>query len=75
MGKFDELVEEYMMLDKKTLAEMLALIKFRDEKNDNEQFPQIQPNPFPLTPIVPYYPQVPQYPYPYITWYDITCMC
>lgn len=73
MGKFDELLEEYMMLDKKTLAEMLALIKFRDEKNDNEQFPQIQPyNPFPSSPIVPYYPQEPQY--PYITWYNITCM-
>lgn len=73
MGKFDELVEEYMMLDKKTLAEMLALIKFRDEKIDNEPFPQIQPyNPFQSPQIVPYYPQVPQY--PYITWCDITCM-
>lgn len=56
MPDFNTLFEEYMMMDKKTLAQLLAMRDLRDGKAKQEQ-------PLDITPR-PYYPQYPTYPYP-----------
>jgi len=54
-NEFNSLVEQYMLLDKKTLAELLALKELAGRLD---------------VPVVPNYPQYPQYPpYPNWPWY------
>lgn len=71
MKEFSTLFEEYMMMDKKTLAQLLAMRDYR-EQQDNEQqlYPYYPYNP--LQPFVPSYPQ-PIGPYYGGDW-TITCM-
>lgn len=60
MKDFSALFEEYMMMDKKTLAQLLAMRDFREQQQPQPNSPwDIQPwypyTPGPITPIGPYY--------------------
>lgn len=57
-NEFSKLFEQYMLLDKKTLAELLALKELKERNGEN------QPQPYVLPPYVPSYPY-PSYPYPW----------
>ena len=50
--EFTQAFEKYMLLDKKTLAELLAL-KEIEEKNNYNDCP-LSPNPYPYFPYEPY---------------------
>lgn len=53
---FNKLVEEYMLLDKKTLAELLALKELANRAD---------------VPVIPSYPTIPAYPpcpWPWVPW-------
>lgn len=53
---FNSLVEKYMLLDKKTLAELLALKEWQEQAQP--QYPT-----YPSYPIYPTYPNIPQGPW------------
>lgn len=59
MKDFSKLFEEYMMMDKKTLAQILAMRDLREQEEKNISPFDIQPYypyyPAPITPIQPYY--------------------
>ena len=56
MKDFNTLFEEYMMMDKKTLAQLLAMRDFREQQNYiQEIYPYYPYNPYPIQPIGPYY--------------------
>lgn len=57
-NEFDNLVEKYMMCDKKTLAELLAM---------KELFEKLQ---VPQMPQYPSYPSIPTNPWPWVTYCD-----
>ena len=59
---FEKLFEEYMLLDKKTLAELLALRELRERNGFNT------PQPYVLPPYVPQWPENPYPSNPYPTW-------
>lgn len=69
MKDFSTLYEEYMMMDKKTLAQLLAMRDFREQKND------AQTSPWDITPWIPQQPYNPAPIQPYYggDW-TITCM-
>lgn len=79
---FDTLVEEYLKLSHRTLAELLALEQLRKQQQTPEPYVlPTQPWPYPQTPqpnspYVPPYPNTPGDapwpPYPWITYYT-TC--
>ena len=61
---FNSLVEKYMQLDKKTLAELLALKEWQEQAQ-----PQFPSHPtYPSYPTYPTYPSIPTNPWPWVTW-------
>ena len=72
MKDFNKLFEEYMMMDKKTLAQLLAMRDIRDSENKQQTINPAPWCPDPYTPYVPY-PYQPIQPY-YGDSVTITCM-
>jgi len=66
---FNKLVEQYMMFDKKTLAELLAMKELAG-RLDVPVVPSYPPTPQPMYPPYPWYPGIGDYP-PYWpqVWY------
>lgn len=52
-NEFSRLVEQYMLMDKKTLAQLLALKELANRQD---------------VPVIPTYPTVPSIPWPYPVW-------
>lgn len=82
MVDFDTLVEEYLKLSHRTLAELLALEQLKKQQQTPEPYilpTQPWPYPQPSSPYVPLFPNTPgdvpyqpYPPYPWITYYT-TC--
>jgi len=72
MKDFNKLFEEYMMMDKKTLAQILAMKDIRDSEKQEQTISPTPWYPEPYTPYVPY-PYQPIQPY-YDGGFTITCM-
>ena len=68
-NEFNTLVEQYMLLDKKTLAELLAMKELAG-RLDVPVVPSYPPTPQPMYPPYPWYPGIGDYP-PYWpqVWY------
>lgn len=68
-NEFNSLVEKYMLLDKKTLAELLAMKELAG-RLDVPVIPSYPPTPQPMYPPYPWYPGIGDYP-PYWpqVWY------
>lgn len=61
MNEFSKLFEEYMMMDKKTLAQILAMRDMREKENYQQYYPYytpLYPTIQPYEPIQPYYGDV-----------------
>ena len=65
---FNKLVEQYMMFDKKTLAELLAMKELAG-RLDIPVVPSYPPAPQPMYPPYPWYPGIGDYPWWPQIWY------
>lgn len=65
---FNKLVEQYMMFDKKTLAELLAMKELAG-RLDVPVVPSYPPTPQPMYPPYPWYPGIGDYPWWPQIWY------
>ena len=69
-NEFNRLVEQYMLMDKKTLAELLALKELAG-RLDVPVVPNYPPapQPIPVNPYYPWYPGIGDYPWWPQVWY------